>query len=68
MTLYAYIYLKPALINLDLRSKNLYEPQLPNTKIVVSKKIVFIGKVKTFLKYILKFFFKWSRRAYAFFI
>ena len=56
MTLYAYIYLKPALINPDLRSKNLYEPQLPNAKIVVSKNIVFIVKVKTFLKYILKFF------------
>ena len=54
ISLYAYIHLKPALINFDLRSKNLYDPQLPNAEIVVSKRIVFIEKIKKDFKNILK--------------
>ena len=54
ISLYAYIHLKPALINFDLRSKNLYEPQLPNTETVVSRSVVFVEKIKTNLKSIVK--------------
>ena len=54
ISLYAYIHLKPALINFNLRSKNLYAPQLPNAEMVVSKRIVFIEKIKKNLKNILK--------------
>ena len=57
MSLYAFIHLDPALINFDLSSKNLYEGFLPNSKIIVSRKIIFIEKLKTFLKDILKLFF-----------
>ncbi len=57
MSLYAYMHLKPSLINFDLISKKLYEPQLPNTEIIVSKKIIFLEKIKKYLKYILKIFF-----------
>ena len=57
MSLFAFIHLKPALINFDLRSKNLYEPQLPNSEIVISKKFLFIEKIKNNLKHILKSIF-----------
>ena len=59
ISLYAYIHLKPALINFDLRSKNLYDPQMPNAEMIVSKRIVFVEKIKKeFKKYFKKFFFK----------
>ena len=58
MSLYAFIHLKPALINFDLRSKNLYEPQLPNSEIVISKKFLILEKIKNNLKHILKSIFK----------
>jgi len=54
ISLYAYIHLKPALINLDLRSKKLYEPQLPQSEIVISRKIMILEKIKTKIKFIIK--------------
>tara|TARA_B100000989_G_scaffold298696_1_gene289227 strand:+ start:733 stop:1662 length:930 start_codon:yes stop_codon:yes gene_type:complete len=54
ISLFAYIHLKPALIDFDLRSKNLYSPQLPKTEMVISKKILLIENIKNKIKYFLK--------------
>ena len=53
ISLYAYIHLKPALINFDLISKKLYEPQLPQSEIVISRKIMILEKIKTKIKFII---------------
>ena len=50
--IYAYIHLDPPIINFDLKSKGLYEGQLPSTKFVLSKKEEIIQTFKKYLKYI----------------
>ena len=52
--LYSYIYLSNPLKNFDLRSKNLYEPQLPDAGIIVSKRLKTIEAIKTFIKFLIK--------------
>ena len=52
--LYSYIHLKNPLKNFDLRSKNLYEPQLPNAEIIVSKRLKTIEGIKNFIKFLIK--------------
>ena len=56
--IYCYIHLDPPIINFDLKSKGLYESQLPSTKLVLSKKQEIIQKIKKYLVNILKIFFK----------
>lgn len=51
--LFAYIYLNPEIINFDLRSKKLYEPQLPNTKPVLGKQEELIQNIKNKIKTII---------------
>ena len=52
--IYTYIYLKPSIINFNLQAKGLYEPQLPNTEFVLSKKEEIIQKLKGKIKLIIK--------------
>ena len=40
----------PAYINFKLRSKKLYEPKLTNTKVIISKRIIFIENIKQKIK------------------
>ena len=54
ISLYAYIHLKPALIDFDLRSKKIYWEKLPQTYPIINRKIVIIEEIKTKLKFLLK--------------
>ncbi len=56
ISLYAYIHLNPALIDFDLRSKKIYEPQLPDTKMVLDRKFHIKENIKIKIKNILKLF------------
>lgn len=59
--LYGYIHLNKPLLNFDLRSKNLYEPQLPNTEIIVNNRIKTIEKLKNIIKKFIKIFLNFSK-------
>ena len=52
--IYGYIHLDPPIINFDLKSKGLYENQLPSTKLVLSIREEIIQIVKNIIKSILK--------------
>ena len=58
--IYGYIHLDPPIINFDLKSKGLYESQLPSTKFVLSIREEIIqrlkNKIKSFLKILMLFF------------
>ena len=56
ISLFAYIHLKPALIDFDLLSKKIYEPQLPDTKIVLDRKFHIKENIKLKIKNFLKVF------------
>ena len=45
-----------------LRNKKLYEPQLPNLEIVVSKRTKIIERLKFFIKYFLKNIIKFFKK------
>ena len=58
ITLYAYIHLDKPLINFNLKAKNLYLNQLPDTKVITDKKtsiLLFLLKLKNNLKVFLSF-------------
>ena len=54
ISLYTYIHLKNPLKNFDLRSKNLYEPRLPDAEIIVSKRLKIQENTKTFIRFLIK--------------
>ncbi len=58
--IYSYIFLDPPIINFNLKSKGLYESQLPSTKFVLSIREEIIqrvkNKIKSFLKILILFF------------
>ena len=56
MSLYAYIYLKPALIDFNLKEKGLYEPKLLYEDTIMTNKEAIIQKIKKYLKYVFKKF------------